>query len=263
MNAAAAPALRTLQRMLQRRVLGGDASITQWVRDARGVDAPTRLRVYADAYRLRLLEVLGKDYPALRALLGDGLFTRIGDAYLDAHPSRAPSVRGFGQHLAQFLAERSDVHPAWIELARFEWQLGLGFDATDAPRLRIDDLAQAPVAAWPSLRFELHPSVARLAFEWNAPLLWQALTTQQATPAIAPLRAHWLVRRVEHAVLWRSLDDAEIAPLDALASGASFGELCETLAASGEPDDAPLHAASLLKRWLDDGLISALRHDAC
>ena len=37
-------------------------------------------------------------------------------------------------------------------------------------------------------------------------------------------------------------------------SGASFGEICERLTG----DDASLAAASLLKRWVTDGLLSTL-----
>ena len=63
---------------LQDRILRGDGAIFARVR---GADAGQRLRIYADAYRLRLAEVLGNDFPATREALGE-------DAYEDYNRQR-------------------------------------------------------------------------------------------------------------------------------------------------------------------------------
>ncbi|MGI9330937.1 MAG: HvfC/BufC N-terminal domain-containing protein, partial [Gammaproteobacteria bacterium] len=67
-------------------------------------DSATRLQVYFQAYRLRLIDVLQNDFEGLHALLGDEAFSRMVQAYLEEHPSRHPSVRWFGQHLPAFLS---------------------------------------------------------------------------------------------------------------------------------------------------------------
>jgi hypothetical protein len=56
-------------------------------------------------------------------------------------------------------------------------------------------------------------------------------------------------------VRWRRLEDDEAEALHALAADATFGVVCERLSAIH--DDGALRAASLLKRWLADGLFAA------
>jgi hypothetical protein len=87
-------------------------------------------------------------------------------------------------------------------------------------------------------------------------------TTQLAMVADAPAIADadstmgWLFwRDADGDVHWRQLEHDEADALHAIARGADFGELCERL--STQHDDASARAASLLKRWLADGLLAA------
>ena len=78
--------LRDLQTCFQRHVLHGDNDmLTQVSADTRP-NAAARLAIYANAYRLRLLEALDTDFSALHTLAGDALFEQIGRAYINAHP---------------------------------------------------------------------------------------------------------------------------------------------------------------------------------
>ena len=93
-------------------LLHGDAGIAGAI-DTTRLNAGSghdRLRIYADAYRLRLADVLGQDYPATKAMLGDARFDALADAYLRAHPSTRPSVRHFGHAFADWLAS----HCSWV-----------------------------------------------------------------------------------------------------------------------------------------------------
>ena len=83
---------------LQERILYGDGAIF-----VRGADAGHRLRIYADAYRLRLVEVLGNDFPATRDALGEEVFAAFVERYLHPHPSTRPSVRHLGSAFADWL----------------------------------------------------------------------------------------------------------------------------------------------------------------
>ena len=56
------------------------------------------------------------------------------------------------------------------------------------------------------------------------------------------------------AVYHCAMDPLERGALAGLRSGASFGEICETLAHL-DPGVAAAEAGSILARWLDDGLI--------
>lgn len=238
---------------LQARILHGDAGIFAGVR---GVDAAHRLRIYADAYRLRLVEVLGNDFPMTRDTLGEGDFAGFAERYLQAHPSTLPSVRHLGSAFAGWLETQADAPPGLHELARFEWLQSAVFDAIDTTALGIDDIAALPVDAWPSLRPRLRPCVQlldteRLAIDEGAPTL---------ADGDSPIR--WLLwRDADGDVHWRSLEADEAEALHAVSADASFGELCEALSAL-HGEDGALRAASLLKRWLADGLLAAGANDS-
>lgn len=77
---------------------------------AGGGPAPVarRLQVYAAGYRMRLLECLSADFPALEQFLGKALFERFGNAFLDLHPSRSFTLFNLGAEFANYL---NDTRP--------------------------------------------------------------------------------------------------------------------------------------------------------
>jgi hypothetical protein len=237
----------TLDGLQQRTLRGGDAIFVR----VRGADAVHRLRIYADAYRLRLVDILGNDFPATRDALGEAGFAEFAERYLQAHPSTQPSVRHVGSAFADWLEMQADAPTGLHELARFEWLQAAAFDAADAPTLAVEDIAALAPEAWPGLRLRLHPATRmletqRLAIRDNAP-----------APVDADSPARWLLwRDASGDVRWRRLEDDEADALHAADRGANFGELCERLSAH-HGDDGALRAASLLKRWLADGLFAA------
>ena len=86
-------------------------------------------------------------------------------AYIAAHPSRHPSVRWFGEDLADFLGRTPPYSrtPAAAEMARFEWALGEAFDSPDVAPVTAEALMALPPEAWETLSFTALPSLRRLA----------------------------------------------------------------------------------------------------
>lgn len=265
MNAPRPPALAQLQDRLQGYLIGGDNAILADVADARGETARRRLAIYGEAYLLRLVEVLATDFRALSAVLGADEFDRLGRAYARAHPSRFRSVRWFGSDFAAFVAATAPWggRDELAELARFEWALSLCFDAADEAPLDIVAVAAVPPASWPGMRVRLHPSCRRLDLRGNAPQIRLALETDTPLPAavLEPLPRGWLLWRLDDTPRFRSLTVDEAWALDAAAGGASFGEVCEGLLEWCDARNVAMHAASMLKTWLGDGLITALLVD--
>lgn len=215
-----------------------------------------RLELYADGYRWRLIEVLGHDYPVLRAALGHDRFDALAEAYLHAHPSRDPSVRHVGGRFARWLADHAPDTSAQADLARLEWTQGEVFDAADAPLATVDALATLSPDAWPALRWSLHPAVRRLRLRSNAVALLDAHAGNAVLPSLhhGPATA-WLLWRHAFDVHWRRLPRDEAMALAAVARGVPFADWCARL-----PGDTPaLRAAGLLKLWLTDGLLTGLR----
>ncbi len=257
--------LAELQHRFQDSVLDpGKSASTSWI-SAGGRAAPDiQLSIYCHAYRARLREVLANDYPATQTAIGDDRFSALVADYIDAYPSRYFSLRDFGRHLPCFIADRvqhdTDYRDMrWlVELARFEWSLGLAFNAADVSLFTEQDMTNIPAEAWPELRFVVHPSLQRLDFEWNIPEMWQALTTDPPTPVSATRNqaASWLIWREQLVTRFRSMPVDEQQALDKVCEGGSFYQLCEQLATLMNEAEVPLRAAGLLRGWIAQGLIS-------
>lgn len=254
--------LLDLQRSFQAYLLGDAKSAPQSIANTRAASAETRLNVYADGIQLRFLEVLGEDYAGLRGLLGDLQFARLGREYARAHPSRHPSIRWFGRHLPAFLrsAEPWRNQPLVAEMAAFEWAKGELIDAPDAPVVGVEEIAAIPPDRWSEMQPRLVPAVRRLALEWNVPVLWNAIgrdqtlcPPEQSVPAV-----NWLLWRRRIDIRWRSIEPDEAWSLEVATGGGNFGALCAGLCERVGRDAAAFRAASFLKQWASDGLLTSI-----
>ena len=262
-----APTLLQLQRQMQARVLHGDELFLAQIADNAIAVAAHRSRVYEDAYRLRLIEVLGNDFPVLKAYLGAEVFDQFASDYLADHPSRYVSVRHVGSHFSAWLGRQPEAakgsHEHSAELAAFEWAQGEVFDAADSEIAVLGDIAGVPPEAWPGLRLQLQPGIRRLTLHGNAPAFVISHANDEPMPEISRREAPlvWLLWRRGFDVYWRALESDENAALRAAHEGANFGEICESLC-DWHPDEAvALRAASLLKLWISDELITGLKFD--
>ncbi len=251
--------LAQLQEAFQRYLLAGDPAIEEHVVSTEHAPAAVRLGIYANAYRTRLVEALQSNYPALAALLGEAEFAALGAAYVDAHPSSFFSIRYFGDELAGFLGRHAAYAavPLLADLARWEWAMTEAFDAADAVPVSADALRAVPPDEWAALRLQWHPSVRRLDLAWNAPQTWKALTTGLERPpaSLEPRPVTWLLWRQGLQIYYRSLQPAEAAAFEVAHDGRTFGDVCECLCLHVGEDEAPAHAARLMRDWIESGMI--------
>ncbi len=246
-----------LQECLQSYVLEGDPRIELEVLSTAQVSAQVRLDIYAEGYRLRLLETLENDFPALQALLGNAAFTKLGRAYIEAYPSHHFSLRYFGRHLGKFL---SSIPPyreePWLaEMAAFEWALGEAFDAADSPILTVEEINAIPPTKWAEVQLHLHPSVRRLNLHWNVPRLWKVIDQHEPPGTPVEGKTPWVLWRRDLKNYFRSLKEDEAWALDSAQGGESFGVICEGLCRWHKEHEVALRAATLLQRWVTDGLL--------
>ena len=222
----------------------------------------TRLDIYRDAYRLRLIEVLGNDYPVLKSRAGDEWFEAIATDYIAAHPSVFRNVRWFGAAMPDFLRERPNPaqQPVFADLALFEWTLGLAFDSLDQHAVDFAAVAAVAPEAWSDLRFQPHASLHVLELGTNAVAIWKAIEGDE--PATMPEAVSepvtWAIWRKELSPYFRSLAADEAWALSAMRDGASFGEICAGLCDWVTEEQAAARAAQLLRGWVDEGWISGL-----
>lgn len=253
MNAAG---LAAQQAALQGWLLHAAPGVQAHISGRDAVERGQRLRIYADAYRWRLVQVLAEDYPALRAALGQAAFSRLAQRYLAVRPSRHPSVRWLGAGFADWL--RSIGQPSSrVALARLEWAQGEVFDAADATACDIDVLLALSPLQWSAMRLRLVPALRLLAGIGNAPRRAHALIEGLAPPRWRRTPGYWLVWRHALDVHWRALPGDEAAALACVAAGGNFAEACAVIGGA----DPALRAASLLKRWIADGLVGCVEVD--
>jgi hypothetical protein len=257
------PALRDLQSGFQRYLLSAEGDFVDGIVGNARADAATRAAIYYEAYRLRLAEALETDFDALRAWLGEERFDDVCRDYVGAHVSDHYSIRFYGRDMARFLAETAPWRdePFLADMAAFEWAMVDAFDAADAPLATVADMAAVASEHWPGLTFALHPSLQRINLSWNAPAVWNAVERKEPLPAVAKI-GHpigWMLWRHDLKIYFRSLSVDQAFALDAMRRGDSFAVLCEGLTEWIDAQHVALHAAGLLKQWLEDGLISEIQ----
>jgi hypothetical protein len=255
--------LPQIQGDFQRFLLHGDATVVEpHVVGTARVPVATRLSIYGDGYRSRLIEALEANFPVLRELLGEADFESMGAAYVRAQPSQFFSIRYYGNALADFLASEPQyaAAPVLAELAKWEWAMTEVFDAADAEPIGADALAAVPPERWAELRFEWHPSIRRLALAWNAPQIWKAVSDGAEPPEVtlSPEPEQWLLWRQDLRTYFRSLQPAEVVVLDAARRMQPFGELCALLSDELGEAQAPAKAAAFLREWVRSGLLTAI-----
>ena len=251
-----------LQDAFQRAILDGDDAVLDDILDGPHERREVLFDVYRNAYGLRLVEILQRDYAALAAYLGAAAFDAAARAYMAQNPSRHRSARWVGRALPAYLAAAAPyaAAPELAELAGLECALNDAFDAADAPPLAFADLAAVPPEAWEALRFTPHPSALRLDMTTNASAIWSALADGEAPPEATALAApeRLIVWRAEVTPLVRPMPDEEAMMWDEAGRGVPFGVLCAMVATRDDPATAPARAAGWLQGWIAAGLLAGV-----
>jgi hypothetical protein len=258
--------LRNLQLRFQDYLIGVSDEIESEIVSTDNALAEHRLGAYYNAYRIRLIDCLAVDYPALEQTLGRETFEYLALDYLQHYPSTHPSVRWFGQHLPRYLREfyRGENQDFLQELASYEWAQTLVFDAANSDSLvQVEAMAQVPAEAWPGLTFHFKPAMRWLDLHWNVPLIEQAIDSGAEPPdrqrGEQPLR--WLMWRREWKTCWRSLEVHEAWAIEQAARGVTFAEICEGLLEWIDAEQVALVAAGFLKQWISDQMLARLGND--
>lgn len=254
--------ISSLQSQFQSAILTLDDEFDDKIVATERVGVKRRIDIYAEAYRLRLIECLQDSYSALYTLLGDNEFDRMCRSYIDTHTPHHYSVRWYGDRLSEYLGETAPYseHPYLSELAEFEWKLMEAFDERDVSPLTLDEMAAIPPDQWPHLTFALHPSLRRLELAWNVAAMRSAVDEERDPPA--PEKGDhavpWIIWRRQLRQFYRSLAPDDAWMLDQAQSGDDFATLCEGLCQWKGEAEVAVHAAGLLKRWVNDGLITRI-----
>ena len=255
--------LANLQRALQSHVLTGNRAALRLIVGSRSVPAPRRLRIYREAYYLRLNEALAANFPVLQKLLGADQFNALSKQYIDAYPSRNFSARYFGHRLPVYLSSHPSYRtlPILAELARWEWAMAAVFDARDEAAVEATALEGLAPNQWPQLRFEFQFALQLRTTRWNTSAVWSALSRDQTPPAVERRRhaATWALWRQGLEIFHVELEPAEARALRAALRSAPFSAVCALAPDLLGESEAALWAARMLRRWIGRGWIRRLQ----
>jgi hypothetical protein len=219
------------------------------------LDPASRLSIYAEAYFLRLRDVLLEDYPRVAAILGPERFDALVRDHLGDHPSTNPSISHVGRDLVATLADRFDLPPYLADLARLERARVDVFVAPESGVLTADRLRQIPTECWPALRFSAIPALTIVRAKWPVHRLWN----DDGAPNPAPSPTFLRVWRAEDCrVFHAAMDLRELGALERLIAGEPLETICAAFA-DLPAAEAGYQAIALLARWLEDGIIAELR----
>ncbi len=248
-------ALKDLQQQFVREVLyrDGEAVRTRILDGGLGVER--RLAIYRTNARENFALALEAAFPLLLRCVGQEEFRQLAWAYQRACPSPAGNLFHVGRRLPAFLAEHlpGSGDEYQIDVARLEWQIQESMVAADDDGvLDLAALAAVPVGQQAGICFRLHPSVRLLRTGYGVFAPWEALQSGSGLPPVRREPECLLVLRRAAGVELQRLPGTDLAWLEALQAGATFGAAAAVLPAGSQD---PLGA--MLVRWVAAGVVTA------
>jgi hypothetical protein len=231
-----------------------------------------RLEIYNRQYWYRVLDALGEDFPALRAVVGGRAFEALSIAYLTAHPSRSFSMRSLGSKLAEWLEKNPRFagrrQRLALDVVRIEWALVEAFDGAELTPLTLDQVATLDAGS----RIALQPHVRLIALDYEADDLVLSLHHRQKREASeagqkhegdpgAPVKlpklrrkAAWVAaHRVDLSVYYRRLTKEEFLTLEAIRHGLTLAEALDAGFRESRVPEAlrPLRVREWFSTWAE------------
>jgi hypothetical protein len=216
-----------------------------------GLSVPERLAIYNRAFFYRQLDALTAVFAETQRALGEVEFTRLGLAYLRAHPSEHPAVERVGRRFPEYLARHAAApHGPVADIAALEWAR---LSALVAPNpVEVAQLSDLDSAAFPACRVRLVPSLSFLELDVRALSAFDA-TEPVDEPSARVAVAVW---RPSHVVRQQRLEALEFQALCAAAAGATMAEVCARFDTGEDAADAQrafqVIAAWYARSWLEN-----------
>ena len=222
------------------------------------LSSEARVDIYANMYFYRILDALKEDFPATLAVLGDENFHNLVTGYLLEYPPTDPSITHSGGHLADYLRDHPmrERAPFIADLAKLERATVEVFLGPDAPALDPESLRAIAIEDWPAMKLKLHSSAQILSLDWRVSDLLRAVEEHRPWNPPNQDAVKVLVWRTNARVFHRDLDPTEANALEAAAHNATFGEICDLVAATPGSQDPIATMNQFLSRWLSNRLLT-------
>lgn len=228
-----------------------------------GLSAPSRVAIYRDGYRARLVECLVDDYPAVQALLGEATFRSLCHDYIQDVPPGI-SLNHYGARFADYCTQFAPRHALLVaELAQLEWALVKAVHGSDVRKLTPEQLAELSLGDWDTAALVPSPTLTLLATAYPVNAYLQAFRDGLAPEPPSPLPS-WVAVCRSGVDVWR-IDLP--APLGRLFARSVSGEpLARTFASlevntsGGGPEAAAVEIQAAFSQWMRAGCFSGVVH---
>lgn len=227
-----------LQRDFAAALVGRPSAIAPLVVDD-AIGAAGRLQIYANHFRISLIEALAAIFPVTRALVGEAFFAQVARDFVLRQPPRDPRLYCYGAGFPAMLKALPNLagHAYMPDVAAFEWAMNEAYHADDSAAFSAEDMADPALVA--SLTLALQPSARRLDTPWPVSEIWQV--HQPEAPAVESIDLkqggeQLLIWRDGITVCWRKLQPAEAALLDAMLAGQPLAQAAAIAAQAGPLD---------------------------
>ncbi len=243
----------SLLSAMQEAILSGDLAVAECdYPDKAGFPAAQQLRIYVDAYRLRLVKVLGNVYPTSKHYLSEPPFNALALAYVESTPSTYFNIDRYPLGFASFVIAHAEDGFAG-SLAQLESAIHDVYQRPDSEVLDAGWVAAQGVEAFADLRFQPRRALMLLALDYPAQAYLEQFRAGE-TPTTPAQEPQWLaVVRHRNLVRRHVLGRMEFALLSSLIEGATVGEAFESM---GQDSDAEAMAGDVqgwFARWLAEG----------
>lgn len=211
---------------------------------------------YTEGYRIRLLQALEDDYPALAGLLGEKEFARLALAFIKQYPSQSYNLDRYPHGFCVFVSEQLQNNRFAVEVAILEHAIATVFMAEDSTPLGTEILSALTPESLAVLRLLPRKALRLLHFDYPVSAWLDGERTENiAPPPPEPQASYLCVLRHDNNVRRHQLSAAGYALLTQLAAGHNV-ENALVLAIEAHPAYEAEILASLqswFHTWLENG----------
>lgn len=135
------------------------------IKQGRKISPPQQLAIYIDGYRIRLIQAIRSDYPALLGLLGENEFDKLALGYIENNPPSSFNLDRYPHNFANFIASQIDGFSR--DLAVLEGAIAEVFMMPESEPLCGSEIAKIPPEEIPNMAFKPRLASKLLEFSYN------------------------------------------------------------------------------------------------
>lgn len=247
--------LEESQAMLQEAIMRGEAFDSRpevWIRHKQEFDPQEQLRVYVNAYRYRLHDVVAEDYPVLKAYLGEAAFNALIHRFIDEARPEHFNIGRFALKLPDFVRQALPEDGFAQEICVLETHITQLADRAETLPLESSHLLGMTPERLMESRLYPRISLALLSFRYPVNDYYRRVMEDEAPLKPAENPCFLAVFRHED-VMWRmELDAQEFTLLSRLFDGFTVAEALEQV-----EESAAEQLSEWFARWMRNGLLAA------